>query len=526
MVERHGDVSDDATAARLLLAGPDTLYLSADIMVSDRMHARLDQEREQAQRAEGANRVHCPDWLGAQVHPHGARGGYRALLETPDFSVKVLGAGIPNRPGLFVELRSHFLHTHPDGPAGACREALGWLRTHLLADQKPSVVREATAFESVRLSRVDLHADWQGGWMPSPLDGTAEGPRRFIKPARVKWHSYTDGTTFTGFVFGSGPVLARLYHKSQQARERLDEAYVALLAERNGPAFDPAQDVWRLEFQLRREGVKGFRLYAEPDADDEDAAIEAELAAEDVAHVGSLPRFFAHEARLWQYLTTHWLRLVVPDAQQTNRSRWPLDPTWRVLHEEYARVAEVVPLDDDGRAVVRGARYSGKSRLLRRMLLGVVNSLEVEDAAPASAALAALSAWVERVAAKEEARAARRRAQYAERYGTVPRWVECGMGERLARVEQVRHRVRMLLGIFAARGVLPLELKPAYSVADLLVQHLDDLEAEAEEKGGVADVLGRQFAKVYKVAAPRDLFVPGAMEARERDDAAWVSAGA
>jgi hypothetical protein len=115
---------DEATSARLLLAAPDTLHISADIPVSERMMARLDQEREKAQRAEGANMAHCPEWLGAQVHPHGARGGYRVLIETPDFSVKVLGAGIPNRPGLFVELRSHFLHTHVAGAPGACKEAL------------------------------------------------------------------------------------------------------------------------------------------------------------------------------------------------------------------------------------------------------------------------------------------------------------------------------------------------------------------------------------------------------------------
>ena len=53
------------------------------------------------------------------------------------------------------------------------------------------------------------------------------------------------------------------------------------------------------------------------------------------------------------------------------------------------------------------------------------------------------------------------------RYGHVPAWVEHGMGEREARVRQVRHRVQMLLGIFSARGVLPLELKPAHSVGDL-----------------------------------------------------------
>ncbi|MGO8949954.1 MAG: hypothetical protein ACLQUY_20325 [Ktedonobacterales bacterium] len=78
--------------------------------------------------------------------------------------------------------------------------------------------------------------------------------------------------------------------------------------------------------------------------------------------------------------------------------------------------------------------------------------------------------------------------------------------ERLERVEQVRHRVPMLLGIFSARGVLPLHLRPAYNVADLLLQHLDDLEAEADEKDGVAQILDAHFAKVYKVAAPPELF--------------------
>ena len=76
------------------------------------------------------------------------------------------------------------------------------------------------------------------------------------------------------------------------------------------------------------------------------------------------------------------------------------------------------------------------------------------------------------------------------------------MGERFRRAEQVEHRVQMLLGIFSANGVLPLEFKPAYSVGDLLTQHLDELEQEAEEKGGVQQVLADHFAKVYKVNLP------------------------
>ncbi len=60
----------------------------------------------------------------------------------------------------------------------------------------------------------------------------------------------------------------------------------------------------------------------------------------------------------------------------------------------------------------------------------------------------------------------------------------------------------MLLGIFAAHGVLPLEFKPAYYVGNWLVQHLDDLEREADKKGGVPHALADYFAKGYKIALP------------------------
>ncbi len=491
-------------AVRLVLAGVDTLHFSADIQISDAVRAKLDQEKEVAQSPEMAKTAHCPEWLGAWVHPHGSRGGYAHLLETDDFSVKILGKGIPHRPGLYVELRSHFLHTHPHGAKGACEEALCWLREQLLYDQDAALVQASCTFESVRLSRVDLHADWQGGWVPSAELGAG---LQFIKPARVKWHAYHDGGTFTGFVFGSGSILARLYNKGLQAHQRHDDSYGALLAVRNPDTFDSARDVWRLEFQLRREGTTGFRLYTEPDADDDEATIEAELAAEELPHLGTLPRFFRYQDALWRYLTTHWLRLVEDDGT-SNRSRWPMQATWALLLGDFRRVAQVAPLSQGAEQVVRGARYSGKSRILRRMLLGVVNSLEVEDAAPVAAALAELERWSGRIAAREADKAAARRARYLEQYGSVPSWVERGMGAHLERAEQVRHRVQMLLGIFGARGVLPLHLKPAHSVGDLLTQHLDDLEAEAEVKGGVGQVLADHFARVYKVSAPRSFFAP------------------
>src|SRR5260370_40562400 len=154
----------DMADARVYLAGSDTIHFSADIAISDAVRAKLDAEKEEAQLIAKGKVAHCPAWLGAQVLPHGSRGGYGHLLETDDFTVKILGKGIPQRPGLYVELRSHFLHTHPRGPRGACEEALRGVRDHPLADQDDKPVHEQVAFESGRLSRADVHADWQGGW--------------------------------------------------------------------------------------------------------------------------------------------------------------------------------------------------------------------------------------------------------------------------------------------------------------------------------------------------------------------------
>jgi hypothetical protein len=110
------------------------------------------------------------------------------------------------------------------------------------------------------------------------------------------------------------------------------------------------------------------------------------------------------------------------------------------------------------------------------------------------------------VAEREAERLAARCASYQYRLGQVPKWVLAGMDARWERVGVLEHRVQMLLGIFAARGVLPLEFKPAHSVADLLLQHLDELEREADQKGGVQQLLVDRFAKVYKVGVAVGVF--------------------
>jgi hypothetical protein len=241
---------------RVLLAGPDTLYCSCDLPLSEAMRSRLNEEKATAQTLAGERRVHCPEWLGARMCPQGAKGGYTFLIETEDFSVKLLGERIQNRPSVYLEMRSYALHTHPEGPQGACCAALTWVREKLYADQPAKLVNDAISFEAAKLSRADIHIDYQGGFAPS-LSNVSEELRCFIRPGKTKGALYFQGSRPTGYAFGKGHVQARLYNKTLETKENANDNYAALLLAKNAEAYDPEVDVWRLEFQLRREGAKG-----------------------------------------------------------------------------------------------------------------------------------------------------------------------------------------------------------------------------------------------------------------------------
>ena len=159
--------------------------------------------------------------------------------------------------------------------------------------------------------------------------------------------------------------------RRKMSTRRSDDILLQERAAASGIPYDPEVDVWRLEFELHREAVTSLKLAPESDAEDTDADIEAELSAEELPHVGTLPKLFAHLDAIFQHLSYHWLRLVTPSATQV-RARWPLDPTWALLRNEFGRLAAAPPLPPDALAVVRGARYRGRARLLRKMANGLL----------------------------------------------------------------------------------------------------------------------------------------------------------
>ncbi len=104
------------------------------------------------------------------------------------------------------------------------------------------------------------------------------------------------------------------------------------------------------------------------------------------------------------------------------------------------------------------------------------------------------------------------------RTGYTPNLVR-GMGARLDSITHLKRREQLLdmaLGVFTSAGVTHLQL-PEHGaltcVSDLLLHSLDELEAIAEEKGGVCALLDEKWRKVYKTNASLGLFTKVEMRA-------------
>jgi hypothetical protein len=500
-------------------AGVDTLEFSFDVEIGQAMWDRLEEEKAIAQMLMQTRKAeHVPDWLNALVRPVGAKGGYRFLIETPTFSIKLL-KGVPNRPPIYVEMRAYGLHTHEGGAIGACEEACAFIRETLLADEDPEWTAKVINLEVARCSRLDLFMDWQSGWHPTFDNGDE---RAFIKRVHADVGRYSVNGNVNGYEIGKTSVRGRIYNKTVQCTKKHVEWYPMLLQERNAAHYDTDLDVWRLEFQLRREGVKGFRLYAKPEMSDPDEEIDAEIEAEDLPHLHSVRKALHWSGKLWTYLTKRWLRLTIP-TDDPNRGRWPEHPTWTALREGFASIAlREAELPERRLELVRAARYTGYRRLLDRMAAGVLTTLEAMDTDP-GAALVSYVAYMHRIAGRikrqqnRRVAAWRRREQEAARVGTVPLMpdVRLGLGARLdtpTRAEKRAQLLEMALGVFTSAGVVHLRVQrdaDVNNLGDLLLYSLDDLEDIATAKGGIRQLLDEKWRKVYNANAPRGLFTVG-----------------
>ncbi len=488
--EAHEGWVDDAL--RILMAGVDTVHLSFDVEVSEAMFQYLVGEQQQARLAQQQrNAAYCSEWLNARVAPTGVK-GYAILIDREEWSIKVAYDN-PTRPPIFVELRSLALHTHPEKVLGACEDACTFIRDVLLADRSDEL-RTQVKLGNEKLSRLDLHVDYQGGWHP---DLSEQERRQFIKPGHAKLNGHLEGDRCTGYVLGKRRIVARIYNKTIQAKEHQLDWYFTLLEQQAGDRYNPDQDVWRLEFELKREGVQGFCLYTKPEVSDPEDIIDAELEAEDLPTTGTIQKALYWAPHLIHYLMTRWFRLVVP-SEDTNRARWATHPTWLALKEGFAAAMTAPALSQEQSLLVRAQRHTGYSRLINRMAVGIASAAELLlDTDPCSV-LPAFVANVEQLAAQIVAKQEEKRRQLK---GESPY-----DARRRRHFQDVQHLAAMALGVLTQAGVLKAELPRVACIGDVLAVLEPDLEQIANAKGGIGQVLYDKWCKTYKVVPPRGMF--------------------
>lgn len=304
---------------RILATGVDTIHASAPGVLIPGLREELAQLRTSAGN-DGLPLEVGDNPEGFVLQPHGWR-RYPIWLRSARIEV-MLGACDPFPP-VFVQWHSPFIHAY--GLNVAVQSVEAWLDGALM---------EARA--DLRVARLDLYCDFQG-WQPeaSDLDRfTCRAVRRRLFETHREAH--LSGRRFSGFTFGKGDVVARIYDKSLEASVRGQAWQSEVWARR-----DPNMPVWRVEFQFRRRALRRYRL----------ETLQEALDA---------------RQRLWEY-GTEWLSLRRRHVADRNRSRWRADPVWCALRE--AKVGS--PHSPLVREAVRAA---SEDRLVRGFL-GYVTSL-------------------------------------------------------------------------------------------------------------------------------------------------------
>jgi len=346
--------------ARVLASGVDTLELWSTKALTPAGLALV----QAAQRAavEGGQPV------GVVVGPLELRASPRwrntALLESDLYAVKVEPDAASTGATVRVEVRALALW------------AQGWEAAAARAVDAMAALCGADGLE-VQVGRVDVCVDWQG-WVPTPeerhrftcrarkrgryfedghlqLDdadwcqreakriqalakklAAARGPERrelleliHKRPLPHREAEYDAGRHFTGLTFGIGaPCAARMYDKTREIITSHKGWF-----RRVWQGYDDSRPVWRLEFQLRREALRSFRLSREGYTED----------------LSTWERLKPRLGALWRYLTHSWLR----HGGRTSATRQVLSAAWASLADGW--VGAAAPVEGLHRAALEGA---------------------------------------------------------------------------------------------------------------------------------------------------------------------------
>ncbi len=287
-------ITAPANCIRPLRHGVDSLYLSFPGSVDPELAVWLQQCKDRAQSAN----EHVASLAGISLQDHQflvmprGRGRFAFVLEDNWFSIQLSNASAGVLPLALVQIRSEYLTAV--GPEEAVRAITALVEKMGQLSGPP------------KISRIDLFADFCADYDLASLPG-----HHWVKRCKTR-AIHEEGDARTGVTFGPGnEVSARLYNKTREI-QKSGKDYMRPLWAMEG--WNGQEDVWRMEFQIRREGLPEPMLGP---------------ASEALAMCGNL----------WGYLCAEWLRLAIPSESDDTRSRWQTHPVW----EDLTRLWDIDP---------------------------------------------------------------------------------------------------------------------------------------------------------------------------------------
>jgi hypothetical protein len=225
------------------------------------------------------------------------RGRFAFVLEDNWFSIQLSNASAGVLPLALVQVRSEYLTAVGPEEAVATVSAL--------------VEGMGRVDGPAKLSRIDLFADFGTNHDLAGLPGS-----HWVKRSK-KRSIHEECDQLTGISFGAGnEVSARLYDKTREILKSGKDYLKPLWA---SEGWDGVSQVWRMEFQLRREGLPPEMLASAADA-------------------------LGVSGQVWRYLCDDWLRLAIPSESDETRTRWPTHPLWQDLSRLWDIDPEAPPL--------------------------------------------------------------------------------------------------------------------------------------------------------------------------------------
>jgi len=292
-------ITAPANCIRPYRHGVDSLYLSFPGAIEQELALYLQECKVKAQ----ASNEHVIAMAGIGIGDHQfvvlprGRGRFAFVLEDNWFSIQLANGTGGQLPLALVQVRSEYLTAV--GPEEAIRVITDLIGGMGRVDGPP------------RISRLDLYADFGTAFALADFPGS-----HWVKRSK-KRSIHEECDEITGISFGSGnEVSARLYDKT---RELLKSGKDYLKPLWTSEGWDGQEPVWRMEFQIRREGL--------PEA-----------------MKGPAAEVLGLSGNLWRYLCTDWLRLALPSESDDTRSRWPTHPLWEDLSRLWDIDPEAPPL--------------------------------------------------------------------------------------------------------------------------------------------------------------------------------------